>query len=122
MRVREFYCDTCDFWMPGGFGEYRYVITDDGEREKLLHPGEGLQIRKVLGEDASDELIEERTGYMVYYACRDCAAVFELEREEDEELCPECGSGDVTSENDLVGESCPSCGEGTFVDETTGIA
>lgn len=121
MRIRDFYCDTCDFEMPSGFGEYRYVVKDDGEREKLQHPGESLQIRKVLGEDASDELIEERTGYRAFYACQSCGTAFEEERDENPG-CPECGSNDTVTQNELVGEPCPRCEEGTFIDETTGIA
>ena len=121
MRISDFYCDTCSFQMPSGFGEYRYIVTDDGERQTLQHPGEALQIRNVLGEDASDELIEERTGYVAFYACRDCAEVFELDREA-EKVCPECSSSDVVTEWDLVDESCPKCGDGTFVQETTGVA
>jgi len=107
--------------MPSGFGEYRYVVTDDGERKVARHPGEILDIYSVLGWDASDELIEERTGYTAFYACRDCAEVFEKDRE-DEETCPGCGSGNVVSEVDLVGETCPDCGEGTFVSEDRGVA
>ena len=121
MRVREFYCDSCAFRMPSGFGEYRYVVTDDGERETLQHPGEALQIRKVLGEDASDDLIEERTGFRAYFVCRDCGAAFEAERDEEPD-CPDCSGDDVLTQNELVGEPCPRCEDGTFVDETTGIA
>jgi DNA-directed RNA polymerase subunit RPC12/RpoP len=120
MRLRDFYCDSCDFRMPSGFGEYRYVVTDDGERQRLHHPAEILQILDVLGEDASDELIEERTGYRAYYVCRRCGAAFEAERGEADD-CPECGHGDVVTQNELVGKPCPRCEEGTFVDETTGI-
>lgn len=121
MRIRDFYCDTCDFQMPSGFGEYMYVVDDEGERHRLQHPGEGLQIRKILGEDASDDLIEERRGYRAYYVCRECGHAFEEERDEDVG-CPECGSGDVVTQNELVGESCPRCEDGTFVDEVTGVA
>jgi len=121
MRIRDFYCDTCSFEMPSGFGEYMYVVDDDGERHGLQHPCEGMQIRKILGEDASDELIEERTGYRAFYVCQVCGHAFEEERGEAEK-CPECGSEDVVSQNELVGEPCPRCEDGTFVDETTGTA
>lgn len=107
--------------MPSGFGEYRYVLTDDGERETLLHPGESLQIRDVLGEDASDERIEERTGYRAYYVCRACGHAFEAERGEPT-TCPDCDAADVVTQNELVGEPCPRCTDGTFTSETTGIA
>jgi primosomal protein N' len=120
VRLRDFYCDTCDFRMPSGFGEYRYVVTDDGEREALQHPCEALQIRNVLGDDASDDLIAERTGYRAFYVCRDCGAAFEAERDEDPP-CPECASDATVTQNELVGEPCPRCEDGTFVDETTGV-
>lgn len=107
--------------MPSGFGEYMYVVDDGGERHELSHPCEELQIRKILGADASDELVEDRRGFRAYYVCRECGHAFEEERDE-AQRCPKCSCSDVLTQNELVGESCPRCGEGTFVDETTGVA
>lgn len=107
--------------MPTGFGEYRYVITDDGSRETLHHPCEELQIRNVLGEDASRELIERRTGYRAYYVCKDCGHAFEDERDR-EPTCSECDGNDVVTQNELVGDTCPRCEDGTFVSEIRGVA
>lgn len=121
MRILAYHCDSCEFAMLTRVGEYRYVITDDDDRETLQHPGEELQILNVLGEDASDELLEQRTGYRAYYVCRGCGHAFEAERDHEPD-CSECDSSDVTTQNELVGDPCPHCEEGTFVTETKGIA
>lgn len=120
MIIRKYYCDNCDLELKTGFGEYRYVVKDDGELEKLHHPCEVLQIQNVLGENASEELIEQRTGYKAYYLCRSCVDLFAGERDENVD-CPECGSENVRSQNELVDENCPRCETGSIVTENIGV-
>ena len=64
-QIFDFYCSDpdCEFEMPSGWGYYMYAIADDGERVHCPHPGEMGRAREVIGEDASREEIDRRTGF-----------------------------------------------------------
>lgn len=120
--ISKFYCDNtdCSFEGPEGWGYYMYAIADDGERVVCPHPGELQQAREVIGYDASDAEVDERTGFNYHCVCVDCAALFDLDPRRDPVECPECSSRAVTGMLELVDSPCPACGEGMFVEEDTG--
>ncbi|MFB6102056.1 MAG: hypothetical protein ABEJ73_05770 [Haloplanus sp.] len=150
--IHEYHCDTCEFTMPSGWGGYMYVqakrcaecgevvnesedfcvgcgtptddVDADGfERVTCPHPGEHMVVRRVLGENPSDEVAEARTGFNAYCVCLDCLSQFELDTERDARCCPDCGGEHVKTEQELVGDPCPNCSEGTFVrGEQRGVA
>lgn len=64
-QIYEYYCDgeTCEFSVPDGWGYYMYAIADDGERVHCPHPGGTRRAREVVGSDASEDELDERTGF-----------------------------------------------------------
>jgi hypothetical protein len=127
----DYKCNKCDFEMPGGWGWYVYVVNDKGERIVCGHPGECSTAYKVLGKNASKELIDERRGYNSYYVCLDCLHQFDadvifideqgVKHGRDKEECPKCKSGKIKEELEMVGEICPKCKEGIIEEVDTGI-
>jgi ribosomal protein S27AE len=120
--IAEFYCDapSCDLEFPSGWGYSMYVIDDDGERITRPHPGERAKAREVVGHDATEAEIDERTGFNYHCICVDCAEQFERDPVRDDVLCPGCGSSAVEFLIEVVGYPCPRCGEGTITAEDTG--
>lgn len=120
--IARFHCtdEECDFSGPEGWGYYMYAIDDSGERHTCPHPGEQARAREVIGPDATDEEIDERTGFNYYCVCVDCSTLFEKDPQRDTLVCPACQSRAVTLMTELVGSPCPACGEGTFIREDTG--
>lgn len=118
----DYYCtdDSCDFTAPEGWGYYMYAVTDDGERVTCPHPGEREAAREVIGSDATEAELDDRTGFNYYCVCLNCVAQFDLDPERDEMVCPDCGGEAVERIVDLVDEPCPACESGTFVAEDTG--
>lgn len=98
-----------------------YVTDNNGKRIMCRHPGEMYQVYTVLGNDATDELIRERAGFLSDCFCTKCLAKFGLDLKRDQHICPGCASVDVMAANDAVGEPCPKCGTGTIVAEDSGI-
>ncbi|MFB6198622.1 MAG: hypothetical protein ABEI52_10200 [Halobacteriaceae archaeon] len=119
-QIFDFHCPNpeCDFEMPSGWGYYMYAIADDGERIHCPHPGEMSRARKVIGEDASREETDRRTGFDSRF-CIHCETQVDLDLERDEKVCPECASNAVKTIDELVDERCPVCEEGTFTAEDT---
>ncbi len=120
--VSTFYCDNdgCGFEGPAGRGYYMYAVADDGERIECPSPGELSRAREVIGPDAPEAELDERTGFNYHCACVDCAAVCDLDPTRDPMTCPECGSRAIARTVDLVGSKCPECGEGTFTEGDAG--
>lgn len=143
--IHEYHCDTCEFSMPTGWGSYMYVrakiCAECGERVNEIedfcvgcgtptesvdvagyervtcsHPTEELMVRRVIGEDYSDEKRDERVGYISHCVCRDCVSKFNVDIERDGRQCPDCGSSRVRTLVELVDEECPNCSEGTFIE------
>lgn len=120
--IARFYCtnEECGFSGPEGWGYYMYAIDDSGDRKTCAHPGEMARAREIIGPDATDEEIDDRTGFNYHCVCVDCATLFEKDPQRDALICPECESRAVTLMTELVGAPCPDCGEGTFIREDTG--
>lgn len=114
-----------------------YVIDDSRNKIPCPHPGEAYTVYDVLGNEASDELIKERTGFNSYCVCLDCLQEFELDlgdeekgqpwrfyysimfhkgslQKRDARRCPKCDSSDVKTVFELVGEACPKCKVGNI--------
>lgn len=122
--IFDFFCsnDACDFTAPKGSGYYMYAIADDGERVECHHPGEMAEARAVVGEDASEEELRERTGFNYHCVCIDCLEEFEADHERDEVACPDCDSSAVVFVTELVGRPCPACREGVFSSDLEAIS
>ena len=83
--IHDYHCtdDACDFAGPSGWDYYMYAEADDGERVTCPHPGERAKAREVIGEDASDEEIDERTGFNYHCVCVDCTEQFDRDPQRD---------------------------------------
>jgi hypothetical protein len=121
-QIFDIHCmnSDCDFEMPSGWGYSMYAITDDDERVHCPHPGEMGRAQEVIGEHASREVIDRRTGLNTYCFCIHCETQVDLDLDRDEKASRECRSNGVKTIGELVDVQCPVCGAGTFVAEDTG--
>lgn len=97
------------------------MIDEHGERIICPHPGELVTVARVLGENASQELIEARTGFHSDCVCADCLHQFQLDVRRDERKCQHCNSRNVHTAREMIGKVCPKCNEGTVEEIETGI-
>jgi hypothetical protein len=111
----------CEFHFPSGWGGYTYVTDLNGNRIICPHPLEDERIRKVLGEEASWELIQERTGFNSDCVCLECLTQFNLDLDRDPRICIKCRSGNVRTLNELIDQQCPKCKKGMIREIDTGI-
>jgi hypothetical protein len=111
------------------------------------HPGETTYAEEVLGARSSTEVFKSRTGFNSYVVCLDCLHQFEADfRDEkvnewrfayerpslkealrgrpkmkDERKCPRCGSRNVKTVFEMIGEKCPKCKTGVIEEIETRI-
>jgi len=111
------------------------------------HPHETTYAEEVLGVHSSTEVFKLRTGFNSYVVCLDCLHLFEADlRDEkvnewrflyerpslkealrgrpkmkDERKCPRCGSRNVKTVFEMIGERCPKCKTGVIKEIETGI-
>jgi len=78
-HIDLFRCNKCDFQLPTGSGYYLYVENNKGKRIPCPHPAERERVEKVLGKEASEELIFERIGFNSRCVCLDCLYQFEAD-------------------------------------------
>ena len=116
----HFRCSRCRFSLPSGWGGIRYVTDENGQKIICPHPGDFFQIYEVLGESASGELVDQRTGFNSDCLCLDCLAKFQIDLKREQRICPKCRSNHVNSVKELVGEPCPKCKDGTVQEIETG--
>ena len=140
-RIDEYKCNKCGFALPEGWGYSFYVEDDKGDRIICPHPEERQYVEDVLGRNAPQELIRERTGFNSFCVCLDCLHQFQADLgisgwspyedfkvpigarvrpEKDKRECPKCKSIRVKIELEMVGKVCPKCKEGIIVDIWTG--
>lgn len=112
--IYSFGCDSCDFTMPGGWGNYCYAVDANGKRVVCGHPGEDQDIKRITGLNYSDAIKAGVAGYADYCVCLECLKQFELDLEKDQLACPECGSQQVRALIQLTGHQCPKCKNGVF--------
>ena len=116
-----------------------YVEDDSGRRIPCPHPCEWETVIKVLGKNASKDLVKERIGYNSDCVCLDCLRFSQLDlgddektclswryyygavRQKDQRRCPHCGSPNVKTVVELVDQPCPRCKEGIIRPISTGI-
>ena len=113
-RLYRFECDKCGYSLPPGEGGYMYVTDQSGNRIACLHPSEDSMVFAVLGENATTQLIKERTGRNSHCVCMDCLAEFDLDVQRDVIACPSCESPRASTVIELIGKSCPKCKGGTI--------
>ena len=108
-----------------------YVTDQNGERIACKHPGEKRILDSTLGENASDELIRQRTGFSSDCVCVDCLSQFRLDLKRDIRICEQCVSMaeqnprrggwahyrpekgcNVKTVLELIDQPCPKCKEG----------
>lgn len=136
--INEYKCNKCGYSFPRGWGGYMYVIDGSGKRIICPHPAEMHTVSKVLGENASRELIMDKTGFNSDCVCLNCLHQFELDigdyeiaeswryfygaiRRRDERRCLYCNSVEVRTVFELIDEPCPKCKEGKIEEIITGI-
>lgn len=154
--VDEFKCTDCGFTLPRGWGGCFYVEIDKSswldrikgtaklERVKCLHPGECRKIRELLLwrekiERPSQELVNERVGFLSHCICIGCLHQFDADYghyyfsinhgyphengarpEKDKRECPNCKSANVKTEEEMVDQYCPKCKKGVISRSWTG--
>lgn len=111
MDILETSCNTCGFRLDWGIGGTMYVINDTGERIITPHPLEYSMRDAILGEDASEELINEKTGFLQSWLCLDCLSISSLDLKRDTLKCQECNSIHGEATIDMVGQRCPRCND-----------
>ncbi len=114
-------CNGCGFHLDFGTGLTMYVINDRGERILCLHPGEFYTVLKVLGEDASDSLIKQRTGHLQKWLCLECLQTCSLDLNRDPHKCSHCASANGKFVNGMIDQPCPKCSAGTIERFDTGL-
>ncbi len=111
------------------------------------HPNETGYATEILGVPSEHPLFKQRTGFNSYAICLDCLYQFEADfRDEkvnewrlwygyptfkealrgkpqmkDERKCPRCGSTNVKTVFELIGQPCPKCSVGVIEEIETGI-
>ena len=127
-EINEYKCSNCNIKLPRGWGYYLYVEDDSGKRITCGHPVEEIIINSFLGEDASEKLRDERTGFNSYCICLDCLKQFEADLEikkngtsKDPRECPKCKSPNISTLKELVGQLCPKCKKGRIIEKFTGL-
>ncbi|MEF8778287.1 MAG: hypothetical protein V5A36_05185, partial [Natronomonas sp.] len=126
MYVRGIKCPACDAHARPDAdicAECGTKISDDDrgyERVPCQHPSESATVRNVLGSRASDEFVDEHTGFNAYCLCLACNAQFERDLDRDGRRCPACVATEVYTEREMVGKSCPACEIGIVVERFTG--
>lgn len=138
--IDDFRCNECGFALPSGWGTIFYVVSDEGDRIKCLHPGEHHFVEQELGLNAPIDLILERTGFFSNCVCLDCLHQFKADLGEsgyhpywrgfnannksypfkDKRQCRKCGSSNVKTELEMVGQICPKCKHGIIRQIYTG--
>lgn len=135
--INHYKCNKCKFTLPSGWGGYMYVEDQKKRRVVCPHPCEQQTVLRVLGGDASEEVIKKRTGFNSDCVCLDCLNQFEADfsdengnpwrapywtkRKKDERICPKCGSDNVNTIWELIGSKCPKCKKGIIVEINTEI-
>lgn len=122
-RIYEYECDACGFSLPSGWGEYMYVVNHQGKRIACPHPSEFETIKKVTGYDFFDPNRPKGAiiiGSYSHCICPACLNKFDLDVNKDERKCPKCGSGEVHTEEEMVGKECPRCRKGIIKKINTG--
>ena len=120
-QVNKFKCNKCDFEMPSGWGGYIYVIDFFGARVICEHPGEGRKVLQVTGFSITEAEQKGLVGKISYCICLNCLAQYELDFDKDEKTCKICGSRQIVSEKQLVGNKCPKCKDSDFEEVLTKI-
>jgi hypothetical protein len=130
--------------------DIREQLRASGKRSARIrcpHPGETERAERILGVSSEHPLFKQRTGFNSYAICLDCLHQFEADfRDEkvnewrlwygypsfkeafrgrpqmkDERKCPRCGSTNVKTVFELIGERCPRCKVGVIGEIETGI-
>jgi RNA polymerase subunit RPABC4/transcription elongation factor Spt4 len=98
-----------------------YVIDDQGNRVVCPHPGEFRKAHEVLGDNYSEEVVAERTGFNSHCLCLDCLTNSDLDMTRDRRECPNCHSQNISTILELVGKQCPKCNDGKIQASFTGL-
>jgi hypothetical protein len=121
MIIYDVQCNSCGFHLDSGTGSDVYVTDEKGERIICPHPIEFDTVLRVLGKNATKELIDERTGELQHWLCLSCLSVCELDLKRDRHECGSCRSTEGKSVMNMIGETCPKCGKGKISLFDTGL-
>ena len=136
--INKYKCNKCKFTLPEGWGGYVYTEREKGKREIIPHPAEMDVFFKPRGFSLFGEFklrqrkkgIEDTTGFNSNCVCFDCLKQFDLDigdaeeaisswryfykaiKRKDERKCPYCGSQNVKTVFELIGNICPECKNG----------
>ncbi|MDQ7826823.1 MAG: hypothetical protein RDV48_28755 [Candidatus Eremiobacteraeota bacterium] len=111
----EFFCDTCDFSLPPGGRGYLYALDKAGTPVVCPHPGEIQEVFRITGLPYSKAVEAGKAGFAERCACLRCLTMVSLDLARDPRACPSCGSTEVKSLTELIGQPCPGCGRGVFL-------
>ena len=99
----KFKCSHCGFVFHEGWDAYVYVTDDSGKRILCPVPYPESEVSRVLGKDASPELIAERIGFSTFCLCLDCLTVCELDMGQEEASTARKEKGRPPSSSTLPG-------------------
>ena len=145
--INKYKCNKCGFALPEGWGGYAYTEEEKGKREIVPHPMEmdvffGPMRFSLFGDFKPRKRkkgIEDTTGFNSSCACFDCLKQFYLDigndekatsswryfygaiKRKDERKCPFCGSRNVKTTLELIGNICPKCKNGIIKEIETGV-
>ena len=122
-EIYAYECDACGFSLPCGWGGCMYVVNNQGERIACPHPGEFRMVKMITGYSPFDPSVPKGaiiTGFNSHCVCPACLSKFDLDVDQDERRCPECGSGEIYTEEEMIGKECPRCHKGIIEKVNTG--
>lgn len=114
LQIINWICDECGL-KPLEVDAKRMYVTDNfGERHLCLHPLEYFIVEKYLGENVSDQLLQERTGYFEDYLCTSCFKISLLDVLRDKMICSKCKRGKLNKGIAFANQKCPKCMTGSI--------
>ena len=109
LHIINWICDQCGL-KPLEVDAKRMYVTDSfGGRHLCLHPLEYSMVEKYLGENASDQLLQERTGHCEDYFCTTCFKISLMDEHRDKMICPKCKRGEMNRGIGFANQKCPKC-------------
>ena len=109
MLVSRYFCPRCGYEPAAKTAGYMYALDGDGVRVVCPSPLETTTARSVTGMEYLEALAAGRIGFVTSFVCLACGADAALDRDSDALRCARCGSGQLRTLNDLVGQACPRC-------------
>ena len=120
-EVINYTCDFCGYSPRDNITHRTYVVDNEGNRIKCFANSRISILGAVLGFDASQGLIKQKTGVWYGSVCLDCLDEFNLDYNKDELKCPQCSSTNISPTYKLANQNCPKCKSGIIISTMSGF-